>query len=220
MVCLPAVADVPAAAVGQAENYFLEAMSESNRLPLILAGLRSTEDKDLLPLFASLMQSSDKRVRLVATAMVARVGGKDAAGPLLERLRKDPSMVVRSKALVELDLLKAISVEQLVEAIRLPDEEIQILAARALARVGQGKKAEAVLKKLADSRDKTTATFARMTLLGSGDRRQISYLRKVILDPKTTQQLLVFMLNQIREEKILAALPVAEFLAKPNDPVS
>ncbi|MCD4825278.1 MAG: HEAT repeat domain-containing protein, partial [Phycisphaerae bacterium] len=180
------------------------------------AGLRSTEDKDLLPLFASLMQSSDKRVRLVATAMVARVGGKDAAGPLLERLRKDPSMVVRSKALVELDLLKAISVEQLIEATRMPDEEIQILAARALARGGQGKKASAVLKKLVESRDKTTATFARMTLLGIGDRPQIGHLRKVLLDPKTTQQLLVFMLNQIREEKILAALPVAEFLAKPD----
>ncbi|MCD4823084.1 MAG: hypothetical protein K8S55_00615, partial [Phycisphaerae bacterium] len=54
VVCMPVVAAVPAASVERAESYFLEAMSENHRLPLILAGLRSTEDKDLLPLFASL----------------------------------------------------------------------------------------------------------------------------------------------------------------------
>ncbi len=221
LATIPAAAQnmtIPPGATGQAKQYFRTALADDAKLPMVLAGLRSTGDKDLLPLFESMMRSGEKELRLMATATIVQVGGKDSAPALLERVRKDPAMVIRAEGLVQLALLKAITPEQLLEATRLDDEGVRIIAARALGRLGKGKLATEVLEKLTGSRDKDTAVFARMTLLGSGDRRQIQHLRKIILDPETSRELLIRILNQIRQEKITDALDVAKFLAKPLNP--
>ena len=59
-----------------------------------------------------------------------------------------------------------------------------------------------------------------MTLLGTGDRRQIQHLRKIILDPEISQELLIRLLNQIWQEKITDALDVAKFLTRSSNPMA
>ena len=219
LLTIPATAQnmtIPPGATEKARDYLQSALADDAKLPVVLGGLRSTGDKDLLPLFESMMRSGKKELRLMATATVSKVGGKDSAPALLERLRKDPTMVIRSEALVQLAVMKAITPEQLIKATRMDDEGVQIIAARALARLGKGKRATEVLEKLTASRDKDTAIFARMTLLGTGDRSQIQHLRKIVLDPEISQELLIRILNQIRQEKIIDALDVAKFLTKPT----
>ena len=86
---IPAAAQnmtIPPGATGQAKQYFRTALANDAKLPMVLAGLRSTGDKDLLPLFESMMRSGDKELRLMATATIVQVGGKDSAPALLERV--------------------------------------------------------------------------------------------------------------------------------------
>jgi HEAT repeat protein len=217
VLALPAESPaVPDEAVERAKAFFVESLDDDQRLPTVLAGLRSTEDPALLPLFEALTRSGDRSLRLMGTVMIGRVGGKQSAPALLERLREDPAMVVRSEALVQLLALEAVTDEQLLEATQVEDEGVQVIAARALARRGMRKQVGYVLKKLADSRDPDTAALARMSLLGSGDRTQITPLRKVLLDEQTPPDLLIRLLNQLRQEAIHDALPVAEYLARPD----
>lgn len=207
---------VPNEARQAAVAWLTEALNNPDDLPVVLAGLRSTNDPDLLPLFAHLTQSDDKQVRLVATAMIADLGGPEAIAALTERLETDPSMVIRGEALIHLARMDAIDNEAILRAAQLPDLGVQVIAARTLARRGKADLARDLLTKLADARDLDTAVFARMTLLDLGDDSQIPHLRKIIVDPDTPSDLLVRMLNQIRDEKIEKALPVARYLAKPE----
>lgn len=211
-----AEASVPDEAVALARSFFVEALDDNEKLPTVLAGLRSTEDPALLPFFEALTRSGDRSLRLMGTVMLPRVGGKQAAPALLGRLREDPAMVVRAEALVQLLDLEAVTDQQLREATAIEDEGVQIIAARALARRGKHDVADPILKRLADSRTPDTAALARMSLLGGGDRTQITPLRKILLDETTPPDLLVRLLNQIRQEQIHDALPVAEYLARPG----
>ncbi len=214
--CAFAQPTVPAETVTQAEQFFQAALTDEQILPFVLKGLQSTKDVDLLPLFAAICQSGDKEHRQMATALVDDLAEKASAGVLLDRLQHDPSMAVRATALVRLAALEAITPEQLIAATKIDDEGIQVIAARALVRAGQGRAAKPVLEKLADSKDTDTATLARMSLLATGDQTQIGYLRRIILDPKTTPEQLIRMLDQIRLENIASALPVADFLSQPD----
>ena len=207
---------VPAEAVARAEAFFIAALGDERQLPVVLKGLQSTGDAELLPVFAAICKSGDKERRLLASAMIDKVAGQAAAPALLDRLFHDPSMAVRSTALIRLAAIEAITPEQLIAATKIDDEGVQIIAARALVRARRSDAAKAVLKKLAKSRDADTAALARMSLLAGGDQTQIGPLRKVILDPATKPARLIRMLDQIRLEKIAAALPVAQFLAKPD----
>jgi hypothetical protein len=207
---------VPAEAVTRAEQFFQAALMDEKMLPFVLKGLQSTKDPDLLPLFASICKSGDKQHRQMATALIDELAGKASAPVLLERLQRDPSMAVRATALVRLLALEAINPEQLITATKIDDEGIQVIAARALVRANRILEAKPVLKKLSNSRDKDTATLARMSLLAAGDQTQIGYLRRVILDPKTQPAQQIRMVDQIRLEKIASALPVATFLAQPD----
>lgn len=223
LLTIPATAQnmtIPPGATEEAREYLRGALADDAKLPVVLGGLRSTGDRDLLPLFESMMRSGEKELRLMATVTVSKVGGEDSAPALLERLRKDPAMVIRSEALMQLAMMKAITPEQLVEATRLDDEGVRIIAARALGRLGKGKLATEILEKLTASRDRDTAVFARMTLLGTGDRKQIQHLRKIILDPEIPQELLIRILNQVWQEKITDALDVAKFLTKKPNPMA
>ncbi len=196
----------------QAVKFFSDKLAGSNDLnrAIVLRGLESTEDKHLLPLFAALLESGDKELRLMGTAMIASVGGKDAAPALLKRLQKDPSMAIRGEALVQLDALDAISTADLEKAAGIDDEGIKIVAARMLASKGKTKIARGILTKLTESREPANVAFARMTLLGMGDRRQYAKLLRISRDPKTSKDVLIRLLNQIAQDKISSALPMVE----------
>jgi len=198
--------------VTSAVTFFSDALSGTNDLKraIVLRGLESTGDKQLLPLFVALMQSGDKELRLMGTAMVVSVGDKSAAAALLQRLEKDPSMAIRGEALVQLGIIDSISQADVLKAGTIDDEGIKIVAARTLSRMGKGKIAREMLETLTESRDPSNVAFARMTLLGSGDRRQYAKLLRIVRDPATTNGLLIRLLSQIAQEKISFALPMAE----------
>ena len=214
----PASPAVPAETVQRAETFLQDALNDPERLPLVMVGLRATGDESLLPLFERLMRHTDREVRLLATASITQAAGKKATDALLERLRSDPSMVIRARALLHLSSLDTIDDRDLIEAMKMADEEVQVFAARALAKRGKAAAAKPVLERLSLSRNEEIAPLARMTLLGIGQREQIGELRKVIVDEKTPENELIVLLKQIREEKIADALPVATFLAKPEKP--
>jgi HEAT repeat protein len=209
---------VPSAATGKAREFFVSSLNDDVRLPIVLAGLRSVDDPAVLPIFTRLMESDDREIRLMATAMVRGACGGTAIPALQKRLAEDPSMAIRAKALVELEQLDGVSADALLAATRLDDQELRILAARGLVRLGQADQARPILQELTASRDTDTACFARMSLLGLGDKDQIEPLRQIILDPTTDPDLLILLLNQIRQEKITAAMPVAEYLAGTDQP--
>ena len=218
LTAVPARPAVPQETVQRAETFLTEALNDPDRLPLVMIGLRATGDKSLLPLFERLMRHTDREVRLLATASVPQAAGKKATDALLERLRRDPSMVIRARALLHLASLETIDDRDLIEAMKMADEEVQVFAARALAKRGKAAAAKPVLERLSLSRNEEIAPLARMTLLGLGQHEQIGELRKIVVDKATPENRLIVLLKQIREEKIADALPVATFLAKPEQP--
>jgi HEAT repeat protein len=195
--------------------WLTETINDTETLPVAMAGLRSTNDADLLPVFVTLTEHPEREVRLMATAMIAEIAGDKAAPALKDRLENDPSMVIRGEALIHLADMNAVSDATLIEATTMPDQGVKVIAARALARRGKADRAKALLIRMAESRDPDTEVFARMSLLDLGDTDQIPHLKKIILDEQTPSDLLIRMLNQIRDEKIDKALPVARYLAKP-----
>jgi HEAT repeat protein len=202
-------------------DYLLKAVNDPDRANLAIAALRATDDKDLAPFFTALARCSDKDRRRIGVNVLAELLKADAAPILLERLRKDPVMDIRSEALVALLELKAISPEQLVEATQMPDEKVQCLAARALIQKGQGKITIPVFEKLASSRDLATASMARMSLLGLGRTDQLPAARNVLTEPNTPPIIVGLLLEQIGEEKVVAAVgPVREIVAStPLSPI-
>ncbi len=211
---------VPPAAVATARDYLQNALADETLRIIALSGLRSTGDAELLPLFEAQMRRSDREGRLLAAAMAGKVAGELAAPALQERLRSDPVMAVRAEALVQLLLLKAVTTPQLQAAMTLEDEGLASLAARALVQRGKGALAMPTLQKLAASHDSDTAAYAKMSLFGLGDTPQIrkNQLRTILLDPKTSNRLLMGLLNQIRDENIKDAREVAQYLTDPKYP--
>jgi len=211
---------VPPKAVATARDYLQNALADETLRIIALSGLRSTGDAELLPLFEAQMRRSDREGRLLAAAMAGKVAGELAAPALQERLRSDPVMAVRAEALVQLLLLKAVTTPQLQAAMTLEDEGLAILAARALVQRGKGTFALPTLQKLAASHDSDTAAYAKMSLFGLGDTPQIrkNQLRTILLDPKTSNRLLMGLLNQIRDENIKDAREVAQYLTDPKYP--
>ena len=217
ILCILTLLLIPAGLAAQthqdAQSYLAKALADSEKASETLAALRATKDQDLLPFFAALSRSGDKNHRLFATAAMAEIAGERAAPFLLERLRKDPSMVIRGEALVNLISLKAISTEGLLEALSAADENVQCLAARGLAEAGRADLALDALKKLTTSKDLATANIARMSLLAMGYREYLQPLKKVVHDPATPANVVALLLAQIVEEKVAAALVLAEYLA-------
>ncbi|HPS51957.1 MAG TPA: hypothetical protein PLK08_00225, partial [Phycisphaerae bacterium] len=91
------------------------------------------------------------------------------------------------------------------------------VAATALASRGQFAAVKPLLEHLVKSGMTDVSTFASMTLLAHGDNAQVQYLRGILLDKQTQPELIISMLNQIRREKILAAMPVAQYAANSYD---
>jgi len=205
--------------VERATTFFVEECKNESNFPIILAGLRSTEDESLVPFFASLATSGDKKLRLTATSSVAMVGGNKAVLTLADRLMNDPSMLVRSEAIFQLKRLNAADKQLLTRALDIEDDAVKLIAARGLVEKGEKTAAAEVLKELTRSRDLSTSTLARMTLLGIGDSQQIKHLNKVILDKNTPHRLLMRLMHQARESKISAAGPLVDTLVDEKYPL-
>ncbi|MBN1555230.1 MAG: HEAT repeat domain-containing protein [Phycisphaerae bacterium] len=209
---------MPDAAVAKARNSLRDALADDKQLGVLLLGLRSTRDKELNPLYIALLNSSDRQTRLTTTALIRRDADEQLTEALRTRLKSDPSMDVRSEALVQLLQQNALTTKQLVDALNIEDDGIRMLAARALAQRGKGDQTVATLQALLRSRDPETVAQARMSLFGLGvdAETQKEELRKILLDPKTSEDLLLRLLDQIRREQIKSAVEVARFLTRPD----
>lgn len=207
-------ASVPDDAVSKATTFLQTGLTDRNELPLVLTRLSTTKDIRLLPIYAKFMQSDDDRVRLLATSLVARLADRQAVPLLKTRLNSDPSMRVRNEALSQLLLMDVLNADDLMKVVKVDDANLQVVAANALTKMGRFADVKPMLEKLSRSSLPNVSTFASMTLLGQGDRLQVARIKEVILDPRTQPEMIIAMLNQMRKEKIVAALPVAEYLAK------
>lgn len=194
----------------------------------VLAALRASEDPDLLPMFEAFCRSGDKDYRLFATAALAQIGKDKAKDALSQRLADDPSPAVRIEAMLGLSTLKLITPQQAVEAMKSPDEQLQMIAARSAARMAAGtqpsgdeslaQQAEKTLEKLVGSRDGATAAMARMSLLSLGNKDQAVPLAKLLQDDKTPAEVVALVLDQVASEKIVAAAELVRPLAQGERP--
>ena len=200
-----------------AKAWLARAVQDGDTVGAVLTALRTIGDKESVPLMAALSRSGDKRTRLRATTALGQIGKPEADAALLERLNRDPQMVVRAEAMAHLLERKALSPAQIQQALRIPDENVQCLAARSLARLGSGQAAATVLRKLTASTDPGTAALSRMSLLGLGDASQLPPLRKIVRDPKTPPALLALLMGQVVSEKITWAQPLAVHVAETAD---
>lgn len=196
------------------KEFLAQSLKDPQTVPAVLAALRSTGDKELLPLLVALSQSQDKNVRLYVTRSLAELGGKDAAEALLGRLNDDAETDIRIEALVGLLALKAISDEQLVATLKADSKDLQCLAACALSQRAGGKAAEPTLQRLAGERDLFLQSLARMSLLGMGHQEQLAALSKIIKAPNTPGDIPHRLMEQIVQEKVSAALELAEQAAQ------
>ncbi len=184
-----------------------------------LPALRATGDKGLLPIFVALSRSSDRKLRLFATSSLAELGGPEAAEALQERLWRDPAMAIRAEALLRLLDMEAVSDKQLVEALKISDEAVQSLAARALIRRGRGGAAAESLRTLTASAELSTSSMARLSLLGMGYEKHKAELNRIVKGGKTPDSVVGLLMDQIRREKIAAAGELAVWVAGSQRPV-
>ena len=185
----------------------------------VLTALRATDDKDLAPFYKALAASGNKDWRLFSIGALADAAGKDAAATFSDRLKNDPSMVVRTEALLAMIALKVGSDDELTAAMNAPDENLQCIAARTLIQKDASRDAALkALEKLTASKDTATAALARMSLLGQGRKDQLDPLRAMMKDPQTPSDVLAIMLEQVGEEKIAPAAELMEMVIASDQP--
>jgi HEAT repeat protein len=194
------------------------ALGDASRVHATVSALATTDDAALAPLLAALSRSGDKSVRLLATTALRGIEAEEATAALRQRLAKDPSMGIRAEALLALLARRAMSDDQLLEALDIPDEPIRSIAARELLRRKRAEEATGVLEKLAASGDAATAAMAKMALLGAGHRQHLPDLRALITRPQTSDDLVAMILGQIAQERIAAAAPLAAAVADSDRP--
>ena len=202
------------AAIEHAEKFFTAGLGDQKNIAIVLAGLRSTKSPSLLPLYKIFINSDDKALRMIATLQIPEIAGDKSVELLRQRLLKDPQMAIRVRALLELEKLDKLTENDLNQVIKMNDQEIRLIAARALVRKRKFAQAKPVLRKLIKSKNKYTSAFARITLVNLGDRPQIAPLKRIALSNDTSAELKLFMLTHIIEEKIEALLPLVEELTE------
>ena len=218
------VGAVAAAAVAQpyqeAIEYLQQALADPARAPVAMMALRTTGDADVLPLFVALTRSGDKKVRLFATNSMVDLAGPgaaeapaaSAAEALQERLDDDPAMAVRAEAVAQLVAMDGIQAGGLVSALSISDENVQLMAARALIAKGSPATAIATLETLTGSADENIAITARLMLLAAGDDEQLPPLRQFaadLTDEGGRTAVVGLMLGLVGELEIAAADPLA-----------
>jgi hypothetical protein len=212
----------PSDVKGQAPADVLrQLLTEPNTADTVLAALTATDDKELLPLFAAMAAKGDLARRALAVSVIAKLGEGDpstaiqtgAADILYDRVCNDVSAEVRAEALGQLIALKGISDDRLTEMLKSDDQNLQCLAARAMVRHGKEGPPVETLRNLTGSAGVAVVCLARVTLLGKGDASQLAPLSAVMTDPATPEQLRILLLQQIIEEKVAPAGPVAAKIA-------
>ena len=197
-----------------ATAWLIAALKNPRRAESVLAALRSAGQDELIPLFAALSRSGDKRMRLLAATALGRIGKPSVIAPLKKRVMTDTQMIVRAEAMVHLLRLKALSRDELRVILAFPDENLRCMAGRSLLRIGAVNDARAALTALTGSKDQATSGLARMAMLGTGDASQMTPLRKRLADPNTTRAVVALLMEQIVEEHLTAALPLAVQVAE------
>ncbi|MFA6134022.1 MAG: HEAT repeat domain-containing protein [Phycisphaerae bacterium] len=205
----------------QAMDYLRGMLSNPSARLAALEAFQTTQDKDLLPIFVAVAQKGETPQRLQALGIMADLGGAAAVPVLQERLKNDPQSLAKAEALARLVVLKGVTAEQLTELLKSEDEVIRCIAARALIKQGLFTQASPALTALTGSSDLTTASLARMSLLGAGDKTRAAELDKTLADPNTPAFILSMLMEQIVEEKIAPAADLAKRLAEnaPSVPV-
>ena len=215
--CTSAAGDDASAA---ASSYLAEALRDPSMAEATLLALRTTGDAELAGVFAAMSRSGGKERRMLATiALRDFAADPQAARALLERLQGDPAMAIRAEALIALIAMKAITDQQLIDALKISDEAVQCVAARELVKCLRSQAAAETLSKLVGSNDPGTAAMARLSLLAAGDNTQLGPLEEVITKADTTNDVLAVLLEQIAEDKISAAAGLAERAAASRRPV-
>ncbi|MFP4355400.1 MAG: hypothetical protein ACLFUJ_09800 [Phycisphaerae bacterium] len=197
----------------QAMQWLSEGMKDRQTMLQILMALRSTEDPAILPLFAALGENKDQDLRRIAPTVIMDVGGPSRATTLLARMADDTQPEIRSEVLLYLDSLDAVSVEMLKDAIAVPDERLQCLAARSLVGMGQGSLALETLRDLTKSTDLATASMARMALLKMGASEHKAPLAKLVESPDTNPAVLMLLMEQAAELNVTSAVELVEAVA-------
>jgi len=199
------IAEPPQTAMG-----YLEAMLKDPKTANMTVGaLVSTSDPALVPLLEAMTRSDDKERRLFGVAALPEVQGKRAANALIERVNDDQSMPIKAEALARLISLDVLAAEHLAGAMKIPDDNVQSLACRALVDKGKADLAMDTLTTLANSKDEVTAALCQTCLVGLGKTQYLDGVRRVMRDPATAPRLLGAMLGQIRRQKIAAAASLA-----------
>ena len=215
---------VAAAAAAQpyeaAIQYLQQALADPELAPVAMMALRTTGDSDVLPVFVALTRSGDKKVRLFATNSMADLAGPgaaeapapSAAEALLERLDEDPAMAVRAEAIAQLVAMDEIQVGRLIGALGIPDENVQLMVARALVAKGSPDSATLALETLTGSADANIAITARLMLLAAGDEQQLPPLRQFaaeLIEQDDRTAVMGLLLGLVEELEIAAADPLA-----------
>ena len=219
-----AVAAGPSGAQAQANDTtaahlaLATALRDPTRANDVLVVLRSVEDADTLPLLRAAAGSSRRERRLFAVRGLRNIDAPTATEALMERLRNDPEAPIRVEAMLALVERKATTNEGLTGALRDADEAVQCIAARELVRQGRGKAAVEALVKLANSQDIGTAVMARLALTAAGHRQDIEAIRSVLTGPKASEAVRLVVLEQIDEDAIRAAAPLARALTAADQP--
>lgn len=185
----------------------------------VLTALRATDDKDLAAFYTALATGGNKDWRVFAMGALADAAGKDAAATFSDRVKNDPSMVVRTEGLLALIALKLATPDELAAVLAMPDENLQCIAARTL--VVQGQKldlAKDALTKLVSSKDIATAAMSRLSLLGLGQKEHAEPLQAIFKDAHASPDVLSILLEQIAEEKIVPGAAFAQIIAQSDHP--
>ena len=215
LVCLVGQATAEDAAKN-AYDYLAGILVDKTNSVTAIRAFHAANDRELTPLFVAMSRGGDKKMRMMATMALGKLGGKEAIAALKNQLVGDSAMGVRAEAMVNLLKLKAADTDVLTIAVKLNDQNIQCVAARSLAVQSKDKKhqelARTTLQKLAKSNDPMTAAMAGVGLLAMGDSAQLPGLKKFISDPDTEAAIVRLMMLQIADEKIAAGQPLARMV--------
>jgi len=182
-----------------------------------LTAVLATRDKELLPLLEALSKNGRSEIRGLAVTALPDILDKQAAPLLLDRAMNDPDNLIRGKAIAYLTAMDAISAEQLSSLVKVQDERIQFVSARGLAKKNAQAEAAEVLKRLAESQDLRTAAMAKLSLLAMSYPEYLPQLEELLRDPNTPGPVIDILLQQMAEDKITPAKPLAEIVAIEND---
>lgn len=214
MVLLPAAASAQIAEPPRTPmGYLSELISDPRTTNATVASLQTINDPATLPLLTAMVHSQYTDRRLYGVASLQEAQGKKAANVLIGVVNNDDSNAIRAEALARLIALDVLPPTHIAGALKIPNDNIQSIAGRALVEKGKPELATEALTRLADSEEAVTAALCRTCLVGLGRTQYLDGLRRVMRDPGTPTRLIGAMLGQIRRQKISAAASLAREVA-------